>query len=188
MSFSKTHKINKTCNEEIKGTRTDLESRADLVAWNLIQSSWGKGRRRLWNKQVSQKSNEDWKQHIPNQHREWTAFTSETSLCTCMVNTGGLLASCSYTLYSCISVGMMPGWRYQATLSSPSNAIRRKSTLIGHCRWELSSSTHTHTHVQWGGRAVQCEPGPSRLTVTWEITRGGGGISQLVSSLTPPTH
>lgn len=82
VSFSMTHKINKTNNEEIKGTRTDLESGADLVEWNLIQSSWGKGRWRLWNQQVSQKSNEDWKQHIPNQHCEWTAFTLETSLCT----------------------------------------------------------------------------------------------------------
>jgi len=41
-----------------------------------------------------------------------------------------------------------------------------KSTLTGH--WTLralSLRTHTHTHTQWGGRAVQCEPGHSRLTV-----------------------
>lgn len=84
----------------------------------------------------------------------------------CMVNTGALLASCSYTLYSCISVGMMPGWRYQATLSSPSNAIRRKSTLIGHCRWELSPSTHTHTHTPPATARVHqpCEPHLSSIT------------------------
>ncbi len=36
-----------------------------------------------------------------------------------------------------ISVGTMPGCRYQATLNSPSNAIRRESTLTD-CRLELT--------------------------------------------------
>lgn len=129
----------------MKGTRTDLESRADLVEWNLIQSSWGKGRWRLWNKQVNQKSNEDWKQHIPNQHCEWRAFTPETSLSTAWYI---LEVFWTYTVYS-IAVSLLAWWQTEdikphwAALLMQSG---EKSTLTGH--WSLRAlSLHTHTHT-----------------------------------------
>lgn len=76
-----------------------------------------------------------------------------------------------------ISVGSMPGWRYQTTVSSPSNTIRkeRESTLT-------LSLSHSGSEVGGGQSNVNLV----RLAVTREITRGGG-ISRLDSRLTPPT-
>lgn len=140
----------------MKGARTDLESRADLVEWNLIQSSWGKGWWRLWNKQVNQKSNEDRKQHPESALRvESIHFRNEPVQC--MVYTGGLL-DLHCIMYSCISVGMMAGWRYQATLSSPSNAIRRKEH--SHRTLAAESSLPPHTHTQTHMLAVRGKGSP----------------------------
>ncbi len=47
-----------------------------------------------------------------------------------------------------ISVGTMPGWRYQATLNSPSNAIRRESTLTD-CRLELTRNEGEGYRPMW---------------------------------------
>lgn len=57
-----------------------------------------------------------------------TAFTPETSLCTAWSILEVFLLLTAIHMNS-ISAGTMPGWRYQATLNSPSNAIRRESTL-----------------------------------------------------------
>lgn len=68
-----------------------------------------------------------------------------------------------------------------------------QSGWVQHChkgqllRARRLSHAHTHTHffVRVGG---QDRPDLCSLTLTWGITRGSSGISQLAPSRSPPTH